>query len=342
MDDTPLRELPTAEQERRLLDAARDLLPAFDLAGADVTLLQHEFNATCRLDHPDGTFAMRLNISSPWTAAQVAGELAWVTALGEDGVHVPTPRPARDEPVPTVRIEGVGRDVPAVVFGWLPGDDLGALVDDDPAGAVPWLRGLGRVMGRLHEHAAAWSLPDGVVRPRYDSVLLGGEYGLSTSDGPWRTAELDAALTATWSAIEARTTDVLATDHRLLHADLHPWNAKVVDDGTTPVVFDFDDAGLGNPVLDLAIATFYLRDEPPLEAALHEGLATTDEGAALVEHVGTPAFEAMVAGRQWLLLDDVVCNPIGALPDFDVLAYGRKVTARLEHWLGTGRFTLDP
>lgn len=322
------------------MEAARRLLPAFGLEGADAELVHHDFNATCRVVHDSGTYALRLNVASPRSADEVAGELAWVSALAADGVHVATPRPGLDEPVPTVRIDGVDRDVPAVVFHWLDGDDLGELVDDDPATAVPWLRGLGRVMGRLHEHARGWSLPEDAPRPMYDSVLLGGENRLAAADGAWRTPELDAVLDAAWPRIEEQTRDLLADDHLLIHADLHGWNAKVTTDGDTPVVFDFDDAGFGNPVLDLAIATFYLRDDERLEAALHEGLATTPAGAGLVEHVGSPAFEALVAGRQWLLLDDVVCNPIGPPPGFDLVAYGRKVTARLEHWLGTGRFTL--
>lgn len=344
MDTTALRHQAADEQGRRLVAAATAVLPAFGLDGGRVTLASNEFNATCRVEHADGVFALRLNTASPRTQAEVAGEVAWVRALAEDGVAVALPRAHVGDEHPTVRVEGVDDPVPVVVHSWLDGPDLGEIIEDDPAVAVPWLRGLGRVMARLHEHARDWPLPHGATRPTYDSVMLGFEDRLSEADGPWRTPAVDEAVRTAQVRVAEDVGDVLAepSGRHLLHADLHMWNAKPGPDGR-PAVFDFDDAGTGHPLLDLAIAVFYLRDDERLETALLDGLgASGPEAARLVDAVGSPRFEAMVAGRQLLLLDDVTCNPIGPPPGLDVTEYAARVAARLEHWLGTGRFTLVP
>lgn len=101
-------------------------------------------------------------------------------------------------------------------------------------------------------------------------------------------------------------------------------------------VFDFDDAGLGVPALDLAISIFYLRDDVAIEEALKEGYASV----RTLPQVRPEVLEGMIAGRNLLLLDDLIEQ---SNADFRVMVptYVANTTLRLRNWLDTGRFRRD-
>lgn len=326
-----------------LLHAVTEALPDLGLSGTP-ELVGQDFNVTYRVDDPvHGPVAVRCNLDSPRTAAEVAAEVAWVAALAADGV--PVARPV-SERVATTAIPGLREDAPVVAYHWVDGEDLGAVIDepDRRTEALAGLRGLGAAMGRLHEHARSFSLPPGTTRPVYDDWWLGTEDHLHDMRGPWATPDVIEVHDAARSAIEDGVGGALdaADDHLLLHADLHPWNARH-HTGRPPTVFDFDDSGFAVPVLDLAVSLFYVRDDPEAEAAFLEGLATSGtSGHALAALVGTPLLEALVAGRQLLMLSSVVSSPSGGPADLDVAEYAQRSRRRLAHWLETGRFELLP
>jgi Ser/Thr protein kinase RdoA (MazF antagonist) len=122
----------------------------------------------------------------------------------------------------------------------------------------------------------------------------------------------------------------------VLHADLHGGNLKW--HAGRLAVFDLDDAGFGVPALDLAISTFYLRDEDPaIERALRAGYA---EVRALPE-VSVEQFEALVAARQLLLANSLLMSSTASLRA-EATAYLDVTAQRLRGWLDTGRFERTP
>jgi Ser/Thr protein kinase RdoA (MazF antagonist) len=93
------------------------------------------------------------------------------------------------------------------------------------------------------------------------------------------------------------------------------------------------------PALDLAVATFYLRDERgrAAEAALHEGYAAVSPLPAVTDE----QLEALVASRQLLLANSLLASSTADLRA-EAAAYLLVTVRRLRHWLDTGRFVLAP
>jgi len=290
----------------------------------------HGYNTTFRVDTVGGgPLALRVNTNSKSTAEHVAAQQAWVHAIARDTeVRVPDAVAAPDGrmmvPVPCPEI---GRDLLCVVNTWLDGPDV---EECDPAQA----HALGRAMAALHAHARTVGLPERAGLPTFDEPLFGDRNLLEGStllDDTGRRV-VDAAFARTRHAFAALAAEAEAVP---LHADLHGGNLKWHDGRLA--VFDFDDAGVGAPVLDLAIATFYVRDsDPAVERGLREGYA---EGAPLptgVEHV-----EALIAARQLLLANSLLTTTTARWRGRAVEYLGTTV-GRLQHWLTTGRFVLAP
>ena len=289
----------------------------------------HGFNTTFRVDTTDGaTFALRVNTNSVSTAEHVAAQQAWVHAIArETDVRVPDAVAAPDgRTVVPVPCEELGRDLLSVVNTWLDGPDVG---ECDPEQA----RALGRAMAILHEHARTFVVPEGAGFPVFDEPLFGDRNLLegTTLLDPQACTVLDDAFERTRSAFAALGASAAAVP---LHGDLHGGNLKWHEGRLA--VFDFDDAGVGAPVLDLAIATFYLRGgDPAVERSMREGYT---EVTALPE--GTEHLEALVASRQLLLANSLLTTTTAQWRSQAVDYLGTTVE-RLRHWTATGRFVLD-
>jgi Ser/Thr protein kinase RdoA (MazF antagonist) len=321
------------DEESQVAVLRRVAVAAGEAYGLDVQRLEpvlHGYNTTFRVETSDGrTLALRVNTNSKSTAEHVAAQQAWVHAIARDtDVTVPDAVAAPDgRTVVAVAGPGMGRDLLCVVNTWLDGPDVG---DCD----VEQARALGHAMATLHEHARHFRMPAGAALPTFDEPLFGDENlleGTSLTD-PRGRAVLDEAFDRTRAALTS-----LSREHDLiaLHADLHGGNLKW--HAGRLAVFDFDDAGLGVPLLDLAIATFYLRrSDPAVEAALRDGYAEVAPLPAGGEHL-----EALVAARQLLLANSLLATSTAQWRE-QALGYLATTVDRCTHWLDSGRFVLDP
>lgn len=304
----------------------------FGLRAPVLELVSHAYNTTFRVDTADGSrLALRVNTNSVSSPEEITAQQAWQHALAtETDVVVPDPWRTPDGAwFATVPGMDPGTTVHATLSSWLDGDDLGTDVSPEHA------RALGRATARLHDHAEVWRMPAGAGLPTFDTPLFGDPDRLSGYAG-----YDDAAHAVVRAAMER-------CDHAFarlyagarpipVHADLHGSNLKWHDDRLA--VFDFDDAGLGIPVLDLAISTFYLREHTgSVEAAL---LAGYGEIRPLPE-VAQADVEALVAARQLLLANGLLCSTTSSLRG-QAADYAAVTVERLEGWLRTGRFTRTP
>jgi len=154
-------------------------------------------------------------------------------------------------------------------------------------------------MALLHRHAASWRPPAGSVLPVFDEPLFGDEDLLGSARG----------LSVDGRAVIDQAGEVMADAFAAVHdgatlrpvdADLHGGNLKW--SGDRLAVFDFDDSGLGLPVVDLAVTTLHLRGgDPGPERAQREGYADV----APVPEVDPAHFEALVAARLVLLANSL-------------------------------------
>ncbi|MFC4426769.1 phosphotransferase enzyme family protein [Deinococcus navajonensis] len=327
----PFEHLSQRAQIGRLRPTAHEALRAYGLQDARLRLLNHGFNTIFRVDTAAGErYALRLNVNSRRSPAQIAAEMAWLDALSRDTpLQLPTPLLSRDgQRLQHIWNEALGRELPAAVFSWLPGRVLGARAT--PA----QLREVGRVTATLHQHAHTWALPDGAELHSLQDPLMGTpshldeDHGHLTPEGRKVVVEVLRRVNAELGKLYAHEVP------RPLHADLHLWNLHWHAGRLS--VFDFDDCALGLPVQDLAISAYYLRPKPELEAALLEGYAAV---APLPSF--TPAtYETLVAGRGVVLLNDVLGNTTASIRAV-LPRYVPNAITKLRHFLDYGEFRHD-
>lgn len=300
----------------------------FGLEVTGLDLVAHAFNTTFAVAGPAGErHALRVHTNSVSTPANVVAQQSWQHDIAvETDVLVPVPLRTLDGSwYAVIESAALGRALEITVATWLEGPDVGDL---DAVTA----RALGRTMALLHEHAAGWAAPPEGELPVFDEPLFGDEDLLDAAPG------LSAGARAVIDRARAATADTFAALHdsamlRPVHADLHGGNLKW--SGDRLAVFDFDDSGLGLPLVDLAVTTFYLRGgDPALERALRDGYAEV----APVPAVEPQHFEALVAARQLLLANSLLASTTAELRR-EAARYLTVTVDRLRHWLDTGEFT---
>ncbi|MEY3926681.1 MAG: hypothetical protein RIS16_638 [Actinomycetota bacterium] len=254
--------------ESELIEIANIALSQYLLDVNEVYLINNEYNATFKVVTKDGQrFALRININSPRSIANLKAEIAWVNFLVADSrVNVPHPIPSVDgQYFVTFNYRSNESEFKCVLYSWLDGEELG----DDPT--FEQLRLLGAAMAVLHLSSRDFQLPADAQLPIFKDPLWETEDHLLSTKSvlePDAKALVAQAITVIKSEIEA-----LYDQHsmQIIHADLHGWNVKWHNNKVA--VFDFDDCGFGLPVQDLATAIYYL-DTPEQDAALKEGYAS--------------------------------------------------------------------
>ncbi len=231
-------------------------------AGAEVRLIVLSENVTFAVSI-DGEPVMVVRLGRPGYAASTAhirGELQWVEALRADA-GIPTPAPVRGADGDFVQFvtDPGGASWSAVAFGFV----AGRLLENEPVEALAAsFFEIGRLTALLHEHARAWTQPEGFVRFDWD---LADMVGAAARWGDWRAAPLTAEQRDLLETAEERAVAVLgelgvdrSPEHwGLIHADLRPSNIMLQPDGQLSII-DFDDCGQGYYLYDFAAAlTFY-------------------------------------------------------------------------------------
>lgn len=306
-------------------------LEAWPIEVESVRLLLHGYNTSFAVRATDGSrYALRLSVNDHKTIPHLRAEMAWLAALAEDtDLSLPSPQPTRAGELFTIVPDAqLGRELPAALFAWLPGPNLGRWPRPDQ------VRALGRAMATLHGHSADWRLPQGCELPSIDTVLMNVPNRMHR-DHPLLTDERRHVLGDAFDQVQGHYDAIFAdAQQQVLHADLHGGNLKWHRGRLS--VFDFDDAGIGVPLQDLAISAFYLRDRLDLEAELLAGYA---------EVLPLPAFsaeqyEAVLASRNLVLVNDTIGSSHARVRDGAEL-YVANTVVKLRHYLETGRFAHD-
>jgi Ser/Thr protein kinase RdoA (MazF antagonist) len=323
--------LSTRAQVARLRVTALEALRSYPLEVAGLKLLNHGFNTTFRVDTTEGRrFALRLNVNSRRSPQQIRAEMAWLDALSRDTeLRLPTPQQTKDgQLMLEVHNPDLERNLFAALFSWLPGKDLGE--DATPTQMLE----VGKAAAVLHAHAAHWSLPDGASLRVIDGPLMDSVNNFQT-DSEHLSPERLEVIGAAFKHVETKLNTLFARERpRVLHTDLHNWNLKWSRGKL--YVFDFDDSALGLPVQDLAIAAYYLRPKRDLEEAMLEGYRSL---APLPQYT-SDEYEAIVAGRTLVLLNDLITNTTAELRAM-LPRYAANSVTKLRHYLETGVFKHD-
>jgi Ser/Thr protein kinase RdoA (MazF antagonist) len=266
---------PAGEDPHALQHLAAQAIGRWDLDHAEIAPIKIRENAVFRVGlRGGGRVVLRVHRGGYHSDDALQSEFDWMRALKASGIEVPRVIPSRDgrlfERVCTTELPE-GRQVD--VLEWVEGRQLGALesglqVGNDAVAACYGV--LGQISARMHNHTSTWCPPAGFVRHQWC------EEGLAGPDPLWgRFWELEPLSPSQRELLEkaqiAIKSDLVAygknsRNFGLIHADLVPENLMV--DGDRVRVIDFDDAGFGWHLFDLATSLYFLRDKSDFNVAL--------------------------------------------------------------------------
>jgi Ser/Thr protein kinase RdoA (MazF antagonist) len=258
------------ERARRL---ARSALTRWDLAVVGIEPIKVRENAVFRIETDNARAVLRVHRHGYHSDAALRSEFTWMDALSAAGIPVPQvlrSRLGREfEIVETADLDGP-RQVD--VIRWIEGRPLGAMetgMQGDAQTIAAQYRTIGRIMARMHHHSTAWPIPDGFERHSWDADGLVGTHPLW---GPfWDLEALTTAQRRLMMDTRAAVTRELDAFGRapdrygLIHADLIPENLLV--NGEEVRVIDFDDAGFGWYLFDIATSLYFISGDPHYPAA---------------------------------------------------------------------------
>ncbi|WP_051768241.1 phosphotransferase enzyme family protein [Sphingobium sp. DC-2] len=273
------------DQTRMLAGIAAEALRHWAGEFGEPSLIKFRENAVFSVrNSQDQAFALRIHRPGYHSAQALDSELAWMNALAASGLHVPHPQASLTGHYSVAFLTPDARETRyADLLEWLDGETLSAIEDQpdsDEARVAGLYRNLGETAGRLHEHGASWSPPAGFHRHHWDAEGLTGDAPIW---GPFWDLEwlsrAEAALIREARAVLAEDLGKMPRDpscYGLIHADLLSDN--VVVQGSDIRLIDFDDAGWGWHMFELATALHFQIGNRSFEAkrdALFTGYRST-------------------------------------------------------------------
>jgi Ser/Thr protein kinase RdoA (MazF antagonist) len=265
--------LTPEQQSARVARLGRHALAAWAIEPASLELLKYRENAVFRVATARGRqYALRIHRAGYHSDAELRSELEWMRALLEDGFDVPALVPtlngalfevASDPEVPEPR--------QVDLFEWISGRQLGSVeggVAGDTDVLVRTFHTVGELAARLHNQAARWQPPPGFTRHAWDTDGLVGEQPFWGRF--WELAALSDAQRALIERARHRVRAELAALERtprnygLIHADFAPENLLV--DGERVRLLDFDDAGFGWHLFEIATSLYFHIGQPHFDA----------------------------------------------------------------------------
>lgn len=248
--------------------------------GGTITgLIRARENAVYDMALPGGRAALRLHRMGYQGDASIMSELWWCDALAATGLPISTPILSQGGKL----LETLPNGRTASAIRWIDGEPLGEAGVPFPEPLALQLNrhhALGQLLAKVHRATDALTLPDGFIRPRWDSAGLVGEtpFWGRFWDHPAATDEQRAVLIAARAFLAAALRHHSdAGDCGLIHADVLRENVFVRTDGIS--LIDFDDSGFGFRLYDLGTVMSQNQYEPArddLRDALMAGYGTSD------------------------------------------------------------------
>jgi Ser/Thr protein kinase RdoA (MazF antagonist) len=270
-------------------------LQAWHIDCVNIQLIKYRENAVYKVVTVDGRrYALRVHRSGYHSNAALRSELQWMAALRASGIEVPTVIPtSTGELFVCAMLPVTNETVQVDLFEWIDGCQIGTTergLEGNPADIVRMYRTIGRVAARLHEHSSNWEIPQGFSRHAWDVEGLVGEqpfwgrfWELDALTPAQRRLLLDAREIVRTELSAMMAAPEHADGYGLIHADFVPDNLMVAN-GEVRLI-DFDDAGFGWHLFEIATALYFIREDPHYAVARDALIEGYREHRSLPDHV---------------------------------------------------------
>jgi len=266
-------QLSVDEQETRLLELAKKSLSHWDIDGG-LRLIKHRENAVYEVKTSRGErFALRLHREGYHSDQSLKSEFLWLEALRDFGIGVPTVIPDNDgNPFAHISVPSIPGDRQVDLLAWIDGEQIGSVdegLDGDPQFIRKTYKTIGQVAAQMHNQATLWELPVGFERHAWDVEGLVGDtpfWGCFWKLSALTAQERNIVLTAQKVVRDQLIGYGQSRDtYSLIHADFVPENFLATDNKVQ--VIDFDDAGFGWHLFDLATALYFIQNDQGYDVA---------------------------------------------------------------------------
>ena len=253
-------------------NGAKTVLADWGIHHCVISLIKERENVVFKVvTQSNQKFALRIHRANYHTDAQLQSEIQWMQAIQNAGIDVP-------EVIPTlngnyfshVKINGEVCQVD--LFMWVDGEQLGTVeggLGENQAHIKQVFGTIGRISGQLHNQSSNWNPPKCFDRKAWDIDGLLGEqphWGRF-----WELEQLTAEQKNLLLDVRNKTRRALIeygyhTDtYSMIHADFSPEN--FLCDGEKTRVIDFDDAGMGWHLFEIATALYFFQTDSHYELA---------------------------------------------------------------------------
>ncbi len=255
-------------------------LPTWGIVGAaTLRLLKYRENAVFAVELAGKPqYVLRVHRRGYHTDTALRSELLWMTSLHDHGIPTPRVTLTRQGDLLTLvpGADGAG-PFQCDLLSWVAGVPLGT-IENRSFGKEEFIerayRQVGRLAAQVHLHSERWRPAEPFQRHRWDEEgylgvkPLWGHYGELDSLTPDQRGLLNRAAEVARQRLAefGKANDKFG----LIHGDLIPENVLI--DGEACTLIDFDDAGFGWYVADIAIAVFFQVGTPSFTPALHSML----------------------------------------------------------------------
>ena len=324
-------EMSQEEQIAELTEFATDVLGQYGMTAKTIECVNHGHNTTFKfVAGDDQTYALRVSTTSTKWPEHIWAESQWLLELKREG--------SISAPLPILNLQGEpnanqyffyqGSNLDVIVYPWIEGE----IVEDDPSNEN--IFALGQAMAKLHQLSLGWE-PTGYANfLDVDRALMVRRDNLFEIRHESISEELYKLLEDLRDQSEKLFEQLKERfDRQLIHADLHFGN--ILFNGDHMTILDFDDAGIGSRLQDIAISIFYLRKDREHEKHLLEGYASV----APLPEFEPWELELLITNRQLVLLnflfETTSADMVALIPE-----YLGKTERRLKHYIETGEFSL--
>ena len=271
---TGFSELSASEQVERFRELALAAVLRWPLEAVRVEPLKVRENAVFAVHLADGgKVVMRVHRLGYHSDEALQSEQLWMRALSAAHIEVPCALPSKaDNAFELVEVPGVPGRRQVDVFAWIDGQQLGSVVHGPEATCESVARmysTVGELAARIHNQACEWRLPAAFRRHAWDAQGLAGAKPFWGRF--WELKSLSAAERAFFERVKVKVFDELTRfgtqpdRYSLIHADLVPENILVASNRVR--IIDFDDAGFGWHLFEIATSLYFIRRESWYEAA---------------------------------------------------------------------------